>query len=92
MQVRRSPALGHTLRTNYGTDLSVFLVTWPSDGVPAKLDNHRDGGKRLAGDLGRMQNSSRRHGRFRGVTLGPGFVPSHPSLRKSEGLGIRLVA
>lgn len=32
------------------------------------------------------------HGRFRGVILGPGFVPSHPSLRKIEGKGIRLVA
>ncbi len=41
VQVRRSPAFGHTLRTNYGSDLSVFLATCPSDGVPAKMANHR---------------------------------------------------
>jgi hypothetical protein len=64
VRVRRSPALGHTLRTNYGSDLSVFLATCPSDGVPIKLANNRDGGQRMDGDLGRMQNSSRRHRRF----------------------------
>ena len=47
MQVRRSPSFGHTLRTNYGSDLSVFLATCPSDVVPAKLTNHRDGGQRV---------------------------------------------
>jgi len=66
MQVRRSPAFRHTLRTNCGSDLSVFLATCPSDGVPAKLANHRKGGQRVAGDLGRMQNSSQRQERFGG--------------------------
>ena len=47
MQVRRSPAFGHTLRTNYGSDLSSFLAKYPSDGVPAKMANHRVSGQRM---------------------------------------------
>jgi hypothetical protein len=47
VKVRRSPAFGHTLRTNYGSDLSVFLATCPRDGVPAKLANHRVSGQRV---------------------------------------------
>ena len=43
MQVRPSPAFCPTVRTNYGSGLSLFLATCPSDGVPAKLANHRDG-------------------------------------------------
>ena len=41
------PCVCHTLRTNYGRDLNVFLATCPSDGVQFKLANHRDGGQRL---------------------------------------------
>jgi hypothetical protein len=37
---------GHTLRTNYGSDLSVFLATCPSDGVPTEMANYRIGCQR----------------------------------------------
>ena len=74
VQVIRSPAFCHTLRTNYGSGLSLLLVTCPSDGGPAKLANHRDGRHGAAGDLGRMQNSSRRHRRLWGLILATRFA------------------
>src|ERR1700677_1459675 len=81
------PCVWPTLRTNYGSGLSLFLATCPRGTVPAEMANHRVGGKRLAGDLGRMQNSSRRHGLFRGVTLGAGLRSVPPLPKKKLGIG-----
>jgi len=69
VQVRRSPAFGHTLRTNYGRDLNVFLATCPSDGVLFKLANHRDGGQRLGWRFRANPEFPRRHRRLPGVIL-----------------------
>ncbi len=41
------PCVWSTLRTNCGSGLSVFLATYPRDGVPAKMANHRVGGQRV---------------------------------------------
>jgi len=46
VQVRRSPPLGHTLRTNYEIDLSVFLATFARVGVTVKMAHYRVGGQR----------------------------------------------
>jgi len=69
VQVRCSPAFGPTLRTKYGSGLSVFLATCLQGDVPAKVANHRIGGQRVARDLGRMQNFTRRHRRLPGLIV-----------------------
>ncbi len=47
VQVRRSPAFGPTLRTNYGSCLSLFLATHLRGAVPAKMAYRRVGGQRV---------------------------------------------
>lgn len=67
---KRQPYVRPKLRNNFGSGLSsVFLARLPRFGVPANMANHRVVVSAWAGDLGRMQNSSQRHGRFRVLVM-----------------------
>ena len=46
------PCVWPTLRTNYGSGLSLFLATHPRGAVPVKMANHRVGGQRVGWRFG----------------------------------------
>lgn len=86
MQVRRSPAFGLTLRTNYGSGLSVFLATCLRGGVPAKMANHRVGGQRVGSRLTVIPETIQSESEFHWIYPGWRGSGRRPSLVICNGI------